>query len=81
MEDRAVLLQAAEAAGLDRTEAAEVLESGRYNDEVAQAEAMYQSAGIHSVPAVVINDRHLISGGQPAEVFESALRQIAAEAG
>jgi predicted DsbA family dithiol-disulfide isomerase len=30
------------------------------------------------VPAVIINDRHLISGGQPAEVFEQALRQIAA---
>jgi len=32
------------------------------------------------VPAIVINDRHLISGGQPPEVFEQALRQIAAEA-
>jgi predicted DsbA family dithiol-disulfide isomerase len=31
------------------------------------------------VPAVVINDRHLISGGQPAEVFERALREIAAQ--
>jgi len=29
----------------------------------------------------VVNDRHLIQGGQPPEVFEQALRQIAAEAG
>jgi predicted DsbA family dithiol-disulfide isomerase len=29
------------------------------------------------VPAVVINDRHLISGGQPPDVFEQALRHIA----
>jgi predicted DsbA family dithiol-disulfide isomerase len=29
------------------------------------------------VPSVVINDRHLIQGGQPPEVFEAALRQIA----
>lgn len=29
-------------------------------------------------PAVIINDEHLISGGQPAEVFEQALRRIAA---
>jgi predicted DsbA family dithiol-disulfide isomerase len=28
---------------------------------------------------VIIDDRHLISGGQPPEVFEKALRQIAAE--
>jgi predicted DsbA family dithiol-disulfide isomerase len=28
---------------------------------------------------VIINDRHLIQGGQPPEVFEQALRQIAAQ--
>jgi predicted DsbA family dithiol-disulfide isomerase len=31
------------------------------------------------VPAVVINRKHLISGGQPSEVFERALRELAAE--
>jgi predicted DsbA family dithiol-disulfide isomerase len=77
MEDHAVLLQAAASAGLDAQEAAEVLASSRYDAEVADAEAHYQSAGIRSVPAVVINDTHLISGGQPAQVFEDALRQIA----
>ena len=79
MDDHAVLVQACEQAGLDGLQAAEVLSTNRYDDEVAQAEALYQSAGIHAVPAVVINDRHLISGGQPAEVFEQALRQIAAQ--
>jgi predicted DsbA family dithiol-disulfide isomerase len=29
------------------------------------------------VPAVIIDDTHLISGGQPPEVFERALRQLA----
>ena len=33
--------------------------------------------GISAVPAVIINDRYLISGGQPAEVFENAFRKIA----
>nr|WP_321167564.1 DsbA family oxidoreductase [uncultured Roseateles sp.] len=75
--DAAVLLQAAAAAGLDATEAAEVLSSGRYADEVRQAEAFWQSQGINSVPAIIINKRHLISGGQTPEVFEQALRQIA----
>jgi predicted DsbA family dithiol-disulfide isomerase len=28
---------------------------------------------------VVVNDQHLIQGGQPAEVFEQALRKIAAQ--
>ena len=40
----------------------------------------YRSQGISSVPSVIINDRHLIQGGQPPEVFEQALRQLALEA-
>eukprot|EP01041_Mallomonas_annulata_P015067 gene15066-biopygen7925 len=47
---------------------------------VREREGFYTSVGIHSVPAVIINDQHLISGGQPAAVFEQALRQIASEA-
>jgi predicted DsbA family dithiol-disulfide isomerase len=32
------------------------------------------------VPAIIIDNKHLISGGQPVEVFERALRQIAGAA-
>jgi predicted DsbA family dithiol-disulfide isomerase len=32
------------------------------------------------VPAAIVAGRHLISGGQPPEVFEQALRRIAATA-
>ena len=79
--DPEVLVQAALAAGLDEAGARALLASDTYTAEVRQAEGFYQQQGIHSVPAVIINDRHLISGGQPVEVFERALRQIAAEAG
>jgi predicted DsbA family dithiol-disulfide isomerase len=74
-----VLLALAAEVGLDTTAAADVLSSGRYADEVRAAEQRWQQAGIQSVPAIVINDKHLISGGQPPEVFENALRKIAAE--
>lgn len=77
--DHDVLVATAEAAGLDGAAAREVLASGRYADEVRAAERKWQGAGINSVPAVVINDRYLISGGQPAAAFEQALRTIAAE--
>ncbi len=73
-----VLAKAAASAGLDEARAREVLASDDYADEVREREQFYLTQGIHSVPAVIINDRHLISGGQPAEVFEQALRQIAA---
>jgi predicted DsbA family dithiol-disulfide isomerase len=56
-----------------------VLESGRYAQEVRDAERLWQSRGIAGVPAVIVNDRYLISGGQPPEAFEQALRSIAAE--
>ena len=46
---------------------------------VRQAERFWQEIGIHSVPAVIVDRKHLISGGQPSAVFEQALRQIAAE--
>lgn len=73
-----VLVKAAVEAGLDEARAREVLASGEYTREVREREQFYLTQGIHSVPAVIINDRHLISGGQPVEVFEQALRQIAA---
>ena len=43
-----------------------------------ERERFWQERGIHSVPAIVIDGRHLISGGQPPEVFEQAIRRIAA---
>jgi predicted DsbA family dithiol-disulfide isomerase len=78
MGDHAVLLACAKQAGLDPDRAAAVLASEEFTAEVRERQAFYTRQGIHSVPAVIINDRHLISGGQPAAVFEQALRQIAA---
>lgn len=71
-----VLVKAAADAGLDPDTALEILTSGKYADEVRAREQFYQQNGISSVPAIIINERHLISGGQPPEVFEQALRQI-----
>ena len=74
-----VLRRAAESAGLDLVRADAILASDEYATEVRDQQAMYLNAGISSVPAVIINDRHLIQGGQPSEVFVQALRQIAEE--
>jgi predicted DsbA family dithiol-disulfide isomerase len=65
------------AAGLDVAAAREVLASDAHTAEVRERQHFYTQAGIRSVPAVIINDKHLISGGQPVEVFEQALRRIA----
>ena len=73
-----VLLAVVARAGLGVARARQVLESDEFSAEVRAAERRWQQAGIHSVPAVVIDAEHLISGGQPPEVFEQALRQLAA---
>jgi predicted DsbA family dithiol-disulfide isomerase len=77
--EHAVLVRAAGQAGLDTGEAAAILASDRFAAEVRERERFYQQAGINSVPAIIINERHLISGGQTPEVFEQALRQIASQ--
>jgi predicted DsbA family dithiol-disulfide isomerase len=77
-ESHEVLLQVVANAGLDVQRAREILASDQYSSEVREIERSYLDAGIHSVPAVIINDHHLIVGGQPAAVFEQALRDIAA---
>ena len=71
-----VLLRAVESVDLDREEAARILASNEYADDVRTREQFFLRAGVKSVPAVIINQKHLISGGQPPDVFERALREI-----
>jgi predicted DsbA family dithiol-disulfide isomerase len=73
-----LLIRVAGEVGLDVGQAKAILASDEFAAEVREREQFYLRQGINSVPAIIINDRHLISGGQPVEVFEQALRQIAA---
>jgi len=75
--DVAVLRRCARDAGLDEAGALAVIGSDRYADEVRRSERHFQELGIRAVPSVIIDDRHLIQGGQPPEVFEQALRRLA----
>ena len=77
--DPQLLERLAVEAGLDGARAREVIAQDLFRDEVRQAQGFWQQAGIRSVPSVVVNRKHLIQGGQPPQVFETALRQIAAE--
>jgi predicted DsbA family dithiol-disulfide isomerase len=77
--DARVLVDAAVSAGLDADAAQDILESGTYIDEVRRDERFWREQGISAVPAIVIDGKYLISGGQPVEAFEKAIRSIAAE--
>jgi predicted DsbA family dithiol-disulfide isomerase len=75
-----VLIEAAQSVGLDAAKARAVLQDGTYASEVRADEEQYLAMGIHSVPSIIINDRYLLTGAQPVEAFEQALRQILADA-
>ncbi len=76
--DHGTLVAIVEGVGLEAERARAILTSDEYAAEVREAEQFFKRNGINSVPAVIVDRKHLISGGQPVEVFERALREIAA---
>ena len=76
--DTDVLVRLAEQAGLPGERAREILSADEFAAETRAQERSFLRNGINAVPAIIINERHLISGGQPPELFERALRQLSA---
>jgi len=77
LSDIAVLADIAAGIGLERETALAVLEDQRFAAAVREAEQFWQGQGINSVPAVIFNQRHLVSGAQGVENFTSILKQLA----
>lgn len=77
--DDAVLLEAAEEAGLDRAIVRELLESGADRDKVSEEVALSQQMGVTGVPCFILDGKYAVMGAQSAEVLANAVRQIVAE--
>ena len=75
--DLEVLVRLAGEVGMDTDRAREILASDACADATRRRQKQFADAGIRSVPAIILDRQHLISGGQPVEVFERALRQVA----
>ncbi|EKG30816.1 DsbA family oxidoreductase [Pseudomonas avellanae] len=73
------LADVAQKVGLDRLRAQAILDSDEFASDVREAEQLWTSRGITSVPTMVFNDQYAVSGGQPVEVFVSAIRQMLSE--
>jgi len=73
------LADAAQKVGLDRLRAQAVLAGNDYAAQVREDEQLWTSRGVSSVPTIVFNDQYAVSGGQPVDVFVSAIRQIISE--
>jgi predicted DsbA family dithiol-disulfide isomerase len=74
-----VLAELAEPFGLDPDEAREAAEGGRYEDRIAASTAAVLEMGAGGVPAFVVDDRLLIPGAQPHELFERVLGKLGYE--
>jgi predicted DsbA family dithiol-disulfide isomerase len=72
-----VLADIAAETGLDRSEALAALEGQLFAKEVRAEEQHWQQQGIQSVPAIIFNERHLVSGAQGVENYISILEQLA----
>lgn len=76
VDDVNVLADCAASIGLNKDEALAVLSDGRFADEVRQSELFWTSRGIQGVPAMVFNQKHLVTGAQGVENYASILQQL-----
>lgn len=76
--DHEVLVGLVTQVGLPADRARDILASDEFAAEVREREQFYLDHGINAVPAVIINERFMIPGGQSSEVYEEALMKAAA---
>ncbi len=74
--DHATLAQLSSEIGLDGNEALDVLSNDQYSENIAADRAEGSKIGIQGVPFYVVNDKYVISGAQPSEVFLETLQQV-----
>lgn len=79
LSDDSVLADVAAEIGLDRSEAVAVLEDQRFAAVVRAAEKVWLDEGIQGVPAMIFNNRHLITGAQGVENYSRVLQELAKE--
>ncbi|MCJ0741709.1 DsbA family oxidoreductase [Pedobacter montanisoli] len=73
--DKVILLDIASNLGLDRTEAEEALNKETFAEAVRYDIYESQQIGIRGVPFFVLDRKYALSGAQPVEAFEAALKQ------
>lgn len=77
--DRGVLAVAAEAAGMERNVFLAALDDPTYDHMVRTDIDTARQYGLNGVPAMIFNDKYLVSGAQPVEVLRQVVDRIAQE--
>ena len=76
LSDIKILADIAAEVGLSREEALTVLEDQRFANDVRELEQHWQRQGIQSVPAIIFNEQHLVSGAQGVDNYVNILEQL-----
>jgi predicted DsbA family dithiol-disulfide isomerase len=76
LSDDTVLVDIAAEAGFDREEATALLADQRFADAVRNEEQFWVQQGISGVPAMVFQQKHLVTGAQGVENYTSILMQL-----
>ena len=76
--DRAVLLDIAEACGMDRSVVTALFSAGADVDSVKEEIGMARDMGVTGVPCFIIDNKYAVMGAQSVDVLTNAFREIAA---
>lgn len=71
-----VLVQIVGEIGLDADFARKLLEDQVYAGDVRSLQEQWRQLGVSAVPTFIIDEKYMISGGQPPEAFVQSLRQM-----
>jgi predicted DsbA family dithiol-disulfide isomerase len=74
--DNDVLVEIINEIGLDADFARQLLNDQVYAGDVRALQDQWRQLGVSAVPTFIIDEKYMISGGQPAEAFVQSLRQI-----
>jgi predicted DsbA family dithiol-disulfide isomerase len=77
--DHATLTRLATGIGLPEDRVSAVLASTTYAAEVAADQSQALAYGANGVPFFVIDEKYGVSGAQPVEVFQEAIRRVNAD--
>lgn len=79
LNERNEQLKVATEAGISVEDAARVLDSKAYSDEVDQDKKKARDLRVSGVPYFLFNEKYYVSGAQPKEVFHQVYRQLKTE--
>lgn len=77
--NKSILLEISIKIGLDEKEAANVIHSNEFSNEVDKDIYEARNVGVSGVPHFVFNNKYTVSGAQPSDVFKGALEKAYGE--